>query len=353
MKHKTTICLYLCSILIIVVSFPCICCPNAAKQTYVNAVQALRKQGFQGIDTALKRFEEIIEQNQDFIPAYLGAADAYLLKHEFSEKKDPLWLDRAMKYLNIAIAKNNYLPKAYFKRAIGYLNLRQPEKAVSDLKTAMLIQPAYLDARILYLQILLSEKKNKQARKFADSSLRHFPQNPAPLKYFGDIFLQEGASEDAIDFYKKIIDYIPQAPYTYFAMGKAYQNLEKHSLAIESFQKALEQKPELDEARFALGNSLSEENKTEKAIEHFVAYLKKFPKDISAMNNLALLYEQTKQITHARLMWLKVKESTDDKTYRDRAERHLYKLLSISEEEKTSTEQNSVFQILTEEDYEK
>jgi len=353
MNHKATKLLCLCTILIMVVSFTCISWAETIKETYAKTVRQLRKEGFKGIDRALKSFEEIVEQNQEFIPAYLGAANAYLLKYEFSDKKDMQWLNRAMKYLNVAIEKNSSLPKAYFKRAVVYLNLNQPEKAVVDLKKSMEIRPAYLDARILYLQFLLSEEKNKQARKFAESSLRYFPRNPAPLKYFGDIFLQEEAFEDAIDFYKKVIDYIPRAPYTYFAMGKAYQNLEKHDLAIESFQKALEQKPDLYEARFALGSSLSEENKPEKAIDHFRAYLKKFPKDISSMNNLALLYEQTKQITKSRLMWLKVKETTDDKTYRERAEQHLYKLLSASEAEKTPSAEGPVTQESGGKDYDK
>ena len=76
MNPKATKLLYLCTILLIVSSFSCISWAETIEETYASTVKKLRKEGFKGIDMALKSFEGMIEQNQDFIPAYLGAADA-------------------------------------------------------------------------------------------------------------------------------------------------------------------------------------------------------------------------------------------------------------------------------------
>ncbi|MBI5199266.1 MAG: tetratricopeptide repeat protein [Nitrospirae bacterium] len=314
---------------------------DTLEETYAGAIRQLNQEGFEGIDKALKVFEEIIKKDPNFIKAYLSASDAYLLKYEFTEKKDRQWLDTAMNYLNTAIGKDGKLTTAYFKRAIIYFNMEDTDKAVKDLKKSMELTPNYLDARILYLQYLLSIKNNQEAKKFSQSSIELYPKDPAPLKYFGDIFFKEGAYEEAIGLYKKIIPLVPKAPYTYLAMGKSYQNLGKYPEAIESFQKTLSQNPELFEAYFNLAYCYGETGKFKEAINQLETYLKKIPKDISAMNNLALLYEQTGQLQKARLIWLKVKESAEDKNYREKAEQNLYRLLSTGEGSQASPQEQS------------
>jgi len=107
---------------------------GTSEETYNDTVRQLNQEGFQGIDRALKVFEELIQKDPNFIKAYISAADAYLLKYEFTDKKDKQWLDTAMNYLNTAIEKDKKLSVAYFKRAIIHLNLEDPNKAVSDLK---------------------------------------------------------------------------------------------------------------------------------------------------------------------------------------------------------------------------
>jgi tetratricopeptide (TPR) repeat protein len=314
---------------------------ETVEEVYSSAIRQLNQEGFQGIDKALRVFEEIIRKDPNFIRAYLSAADAYLLKYEFTEKKDRQWLNTAMNYLNTAIGKDGKLTTAYFKRAVIYFNMEDTDKAVKDLKKAMELTPNYLDARILYLQYLLSVKNNQEAKKFSQSSIELYPKDPAPLKYFGDVFFKEGAYEEAIGLYKKIIPLVPKAPYTYLAMGKSYQSLGKYPEAIESFQKTLSQNPELFEAYFNLAYCYSETGKLNEAISNLETYLKKIPKDISAMNNLALLYEQTGQLQKARLTWLKVKESAEDKSYRDKAEQNLYRLLSTGEGSRASPQEQS------------
>lgn len=309
------------------------------QETYAGAVHRLNKEGFEGIDIALKVFEELVQRDPNFIKAYLSASDAYMLKYEFSENKDKKWLDTALNYLNAAIGKEKNLPAAYFKRAVIHFDLKETDKAALDLKKAMEISPTYLDARILYLQYLLSEKKSAEALKFADSSVNLYPGDPAPLKYFGDLFFKEDKYAEAISFYKRVISLVPQAPNTHISLGKAYQNLRKYKAAIESFQKALALNADLFEAHFNLSNCFSETGKLKEATEHLKTYLKIVPKDVSALNNLAILYEQTGEVTKARLTWLKVKGATDDKVYKERADQHLYILISPKVKSKVSREE--------------
>ena len=301
---------------------------QSVEEDYNRAVQQLNREGFAGIDRALAVFEELIQRDPDFVRGYVSAADAYLLKYEFNERKDRQWLARALNYLDMAAGKERNNPAIYFKRAVIRFNLEQPDRAVEDLRKSMDLAPQYLDARLLYLQHLLSLKMQEDARKFVDASIALFPGDPAPLRYLADVVFAGGDNEKAVELYREVVRLVPNAPNTYLAMGKAHLNLKQYSSAIASFQKALEQAPELSEAHFGMAVAYGETGKLKDAVMQLEAYLRKVPGDASALNNLALLYEQTGNITKARLTWLKLRDATPDKIYRERAEQHLQMLSS-------------------------
>lgn len=300
----------------------------SVEEIYANTVQQLNQEGYAGIDKALKVFEELIQKDPNFLKGYVSAADAYLLKYEFSEQKNKVWLNTALDYLNKAVGREGQNPVLYFKRAVIHFNLEQPEKAAGDIRKALELDPRYLDARLLHLQYLLSLRKTEEARKFVEASLPLFPKDPAPLKYIADVVFNGGDYEKAVELYQQVIALVPKAPNTHLALGKAYLHLKKYPLAIASFQKALSEDPELAEAHFSLAVAYSETGKLKEAVAQLETYLQKVPKDASALNNLALLYEQTGETTKARITWLKLKEASADKAYKERAEQHLYGLSS-------------------------
>lgn len=305
---------------------------DSIEESYARTVQTLNQEGFAGIDRALAAFEGMIARDPGFVRARLGAADAYLLKHEFSGKKDRSWLDAAARHLDAVVAKDPRNAEALFKRAVVRFSLEQQDAAVLDLRKSMETSPSFLDARILYLQHLLATKKTDEAAKFAESSLAVFPNDPAPLKGFGDAFSQAKEFGHALSFYKRVIPLVPKAPLTHLAMGKAYQHMKQCDPAIDSFKKALAQNPDLVEAHFGLAYCFGEKGLLGNAVGHLEAYSRKVPKDVSALNNLAILYEQTGQNQKARLAWLRVKQATEDAAYLDRADKHLNKLLSAEKE---------------------
>ena len=304
-----------------------------SEETYSRAVRQLNAEGYAGIDNALGVFEALIQKDPDFIKGYISAADAYLLKYEFTEKKNRQWLAKALAYLNTAAGKEKQNPAIYFKRAVIQFNLEQPDKAVGDLQRAMDLAPNYLDARLLYLQYLLSLNKRAEAREFVDGSIKIFPNDPAPLRYLADVVFAGGDNEKAVELYQMVVKLVPEAPNTYLAMGKAQLNLKKYPSAIASFQKALSQSPEMADAHFSLALAYGETGKLKEAVKHMETYIQKVPRDAAALNNLALLYEQTGETTRARLTWLKLKDAAPDKAYQERAEQHLHTLSSQAAEQ--------------------
>jgi tetratricopeptide (TPR) repeat protein len=311
---------------------------QTSEAVYDSAVRQLQAEGYAGIDKALQVFEDLIVKDPAFLKSYVSAADAYLLKYEFSDPKDSQWLSRALQYLETAAAREPGNAVLYFKRAVIEFNLNQPERAAADIQQALAREPRYLDARLLYLQYLLSAKRTEEARKFVDASLVLFPNDPGPMKYLADVALAGGDNETALKLYEKIIPLVPQAPNTWLAMGKARLNLKQYAPAIEALQKALAQDPALAEAYFLLSLAYSETGKMNEAIAQLENYNQKVPGDASALNNLALLYEQSGQKTKARLTWLKLKALSPDAAYRERVEKHLLRLAEGHDKAKPSGE---------------
>jgi tetratricopeptide (TPR) repeat protein len=306
---------------------------QSVEDAYNRSVQQLNRQGFAGIDEALQTFEALIQKDPDFVLGYVSAADAYLLKHEFTEKKNPQWLVRAQGYLDTAALKGKQNPTIFFKRAVIQFAREKPDEAVGDLRRAMDLAPNYLDARLLYLQYLLSLNKRAESRAFVDASVKVFSNDPAPLRYMADVLFAGGDDEKAVDLYQRVVKLVPEAPNTFMAMGKAQLSLKKYSSAIASFQKALIQSPDLADAHFSLAVAYGEIGKLKEAVNHLETYVRKVPGDAAALNNLALLYEQSGEISKARLTWLKLKGASQDKTYQDRAEQHMQALSTQAKEQ--------------------
>ena len=309
---------------------------QTSEETYSQAVRQLNAEGYAGIDNALLVFEELIQKDPDFIKGYISASDAYLLKYEFTEKKNPQWLAQALAWLNTAAGKDKQNPTIYFKRAIIHFNMEQPDIAVADLKRVMDLAPNNLDARLLYLQYLLSVEKRAEAREFVNGSIALFPNDPAPLRYLGDVVFAGGDNEKAVELYQMVVKLVPEAPNTYMAMGKAHLNLKNFPMAIASFQRALSQSPDLADAHFSLATAYGETGELKQSVKHLETYIQKVPKDASALNNLALLYEQTGDTTRARLTWLKLKDATQETIYQERAQQHLQALSSQTAEKKSA-----------------
>ena len=299
---------------------------RTSSEQYALAVAQLRKDGFKGIDRALEQFEALIRDDPAFTEAYVGAADALLVKYEFSKKRSIDWMHRARKYLDIALARQPRQETFYFKRALVLLNLGALSRAEDDLEKAVALNPAFLKAQVLYLQVLLSSGREREARRMADKWLAGYGDDPAPRKYFGDVFFQARAYADALVFYKQVIRRVERAPHTLAAMGKAYQATGRCTDAIAAFRLALKQDPKLYPVHFGLGTCLAQQEDLEGAIDQYQRYLARAPGDAAALNNLALLYERTGRKARAQVTWMKLKRETQEDVYRQRAERHLYRL---------------------------
>ena len=300
---------------------------NKADERYLNAIQQLKENGYAGIDTAITDFNDITADYPDYWKAHLGLANGYLLKYEFSEHKKNEWLEQSLLHLNVLIKNRQLLLEAYFRRALVQLNLHNIAEAKTDLQQALEIKPAYLEAHLIFLQLLLTNNEAAAAREKAAEWISNYPAASPAAQRFGDLFFSAEDYETAAHYYEKGTQHRPEDSVLLMSLGRSYQKLGQDDKASDLFKKVLLLEPDNHEARFLNGVSLSNMDMVQEAVEQFELYRKDLPKEISALNNLAVLYEKIGNPLKAKLMWLKVKELSSDPKHKQRAESNLLRLL--------------------------
>jgi len=303
---------------------------SEADTRYTKAILQLQEQGYKGIDNAIADFNAIVAVYPDYWKAHLGSANGYLIKYDFSEKKETEWLERSLSHLNVLIKNRQLLSQAYFRRALVQLNYNKIAKAKTDLQQALEINPVYLEAHLIFIHLLLSNDEHAAATEKGALWISNYSAGSPAAHKFGNLFFAAKDYENARRYYEKSLKHNPDDSSVIMSLGKCYQKSGKNEKASKLFKKVLLLTPDNHEARFLSGVSLSNMARVETAIEEFEIYRKHFPREISALNNLAVLYEKSGNLLKAKLMWLKVRELSSGPEHKKRAESHLLRLLQSS-----------------------
>jgi tetratricopeptide (TPR) repeat protein len=161
---------------------------------------------------------------------------------------------------------------AYLKRAIGYAELNEPDKAVTDDETAIRLYPEYVKAyynranalfdQDKYHEAIAGYKKSKslnpgyeypdynicrcyKSLNMPDSALYYinlhiseFPHDGDGYNLKGDIYYRREDYPTAIEFYTRAINFTPDKERFYEDRGDAYFYANKVDEALKDFEKS-------------------------------------------------------------------------------------------------------------------
>jgi tetratricopeptide (TPR) repeat protein len=216
---------------------------------------------------ALDSYQEAINRNANFAPAFLGRAQATLgLDHTADISND----------LDSAITLDPKFTAAYIERGRFLVN-RDPQQAISDLRTALEITPdsalAYLymanaelalnenDAALqdalhanqldltlvpVYLTLArayIATGQSDKAVAVLQTYTVYAPDDIGAFLKLGTAYNAAGQYEAAVDVLNKTLDADPRNAEAYFQRGYAYLNLDKANLAVADFKKAVTYDP--------------------------------------------------------------------------------------------------------------
>ncbi len=178
---------------------------------------------------------------------YLNLAQLYIFKADYNS---------ALKFINLGLEKNRYLPQGYCMKGVCYKHVRDTVKALSSFKTAIEVDPNYFSA-------------------YTELGLMLTMQNDS----------------NAIYYYKNGLSVLPQNIEAWFGLCWAYQSFGKNDLAMNEYKRLILVYPKHIDAKFNLGLIYLEKGEVEMAKEMFHQIIEVEPKHIDALINLYKCYK--------------------------------------------------------------
>ncbi len=177
--------------------------------------------------TALNRAAVLDPENQD---ARLRLAKLHLILRDYTA---------AFRITNELIRSDEYNPKAYFIRALGYLEKGDTAIAVGDLMKAVDQDQLYYDA---YMQLgdLFAIRNDPLAEGYFTNALRIRPKSREALYMLGMYYQNTEQFEKALLTYDRLIAAEPSFPNAPYNKGYIYLvYIQDFPMAVEAFTEAI------------------------------------------------------------------------------------------------------------------
>lgn len=155
----------------------------------------------------------------------------------------------------------------YRFRAEMLIALQKPEKAISDLNQAIVMDEYDEQARIMRSDYFFSIKDWEMAKYDLDYILLYNENNIQALFRRGKILFNTGEYLEAIDDYNSIIEKRTDLYDIYAFRADSYFRLEKYEISISDYTKSISLNPKFGQAYYRRGLSYFKNQEFEKSIE--------------------------------------------------------------------------------------
>ncbi len=161
-------------------------------------------------------------------------------------------------YLRARILDSQSFPWAYYLGVIQ-VPLGKQTQALATLRSAIVLKPDYLPARITLAKTLWKHGKLEESRKAYERILADHPESAAGHYGLGSIYWDTGHAEKAIEHLEKACQLSPGFGASHYALGLAYRSLgnnERMREHLSLFQQNPTQHPPQEDPLLAAIESL-------------------------------------------------------------------------------------------------
>ena len=206
---------------------------------YLKARARLGRRGGADAKAASELFQQVVQKDPVFAPAYAGLADAYgLMSHPtlspgIVEAALPLMLQAAHKALEI----DEFLAEGH--AAMGFIYARQYdwENAQKSFRRAIDLNPSLTQTYINYwTTTLLPYERLDEAERLLQVAVRTDPLSPIVHHELGFLKLVAGRFDEAIDHYTRARALDPELPYVNQHLGRALTFAGRFSEALSFWE---------------------------------------------------------------------------------------------------------------------
>lgn len=212
---------------------------SAGYEAYLHGRFSLQNGTEAGQKTAIQYFDQAIEKDSAFAPAYVGLARVYWESRNYSYLTQRDARQKGESVLRKAIEIDDTLAEAHAVLAA----FRQVDDdwpaAEKEFGRAMELNPRAWGVRGLYSRYLVAIGRNEEAVAEARRALETDPLSPSAVGGIAWISLQARQYDQAIEFFRKAIQMQPTDPRFHNNLARALVQKGMYEEAIAEFQKGI------------------------------------------------------------------------------------------------------------------
>ena len=194
-----------------------------AYRSYLKGRYYWNKRTPEGIEAAISRFQQAIDEDPTYALAYAGLADAHVYRSFFTLARPRDAMPRAKTAAVKALEIDNQLAEAHV--SLGYISYAYdwdwPE-AQMHFDRASALNPAYVRAHIFYPLYLASRGRLQDALALAKSALDLDPASSSLRHNLAVQFYLAMQFDQAIEQCHRTLDIDPNLADAYAVLGQAY-----------------------------------------------------------------------------------------------------------------------------------
>jgi eukaryotic-like serine/threonine-protein kinase len=206
---------------------------TGAYQLYLKGRYFWSKRTTEGIQTAIRHFEEAIEKDPLFAPAWAGIADSYIISTEFPNLSRQEMYAKAKAAARRALEIDDRLAEAHSSLGLlAMMNEWDWPKAEKEFRLAISGSPNYATAHHWFAELLLCQGKTKESLAEISLAVELDPLSPAALKDKGVLHYYARVYDGAIEYARKALELDANFAGAHRILSLAYQATGKHTEAI-------------------------------------------------------------------------------------------------------------------------
>jgi eukaryotic-like serine/threonine-protein kinase len=259
-------------------------------QFYLRGRYYWNKRTRDNLNKAIAEFQKAADKDPGYALAYVGLADSYVLLEDYTGAPATETCEKSKAFAERALQLDESLAEAHASLAFTYTNLWQWDKAETEFRRAIELNPNYASTHQWYSLHLRyvgrfdeSLRESKQAHKHEPLSLINNVSVAQSSMAVGDV-------DSAIEFGKKVIDLDPNFPRGHEELGLAYLAKRLYPEAITEFQKAVELSGRARRSLACLGSAFAMSGKRDEALAVLRELQVKYQKREAIGQDLAAVY---------------------------------------------------------------